>query len=120
MPNTIEGNIHYSFKVLDIFNDAMTVCVLYTRWDHKSQSHCELNNGTSKKCIVVHTCVENTWKMKQINVDGFPVRDSNWRHLESDSEFKTLPIHPQINKNTAYSVLATLSSGSRRLMYFHP
>jgi len=74
----------------------------------------------AKKCIVVHICLENTWKIKQINVDGFPVRDSNWRHFESDAEFKTLLLHPQISKNTAHSELTTLSSGSGRLMYFHP
>jgi len=95
----------------------MTVCVLSIMWDNKPQSHCELNNDTSKKCIVVHSCLENTWK---INADGFPVRDSNWRHLKSDAEFRTLLLHPQITKNSAHSELANLSSGSGRLMYFHP
>lgn len=72
-----------------------------------------MNNNTGKECIVVHICLENTWKIKQINVYGFPVIDSKWRHLESDAGFKTLLLHPKINKNTPHSEMATLSSGSK-------
>jgi hypothetical protein len=76
MSNRIEGNAYYNVTVLDVFNDAMTVCV-FTEGGTTNRRVAVIDD-TNTECVVVRICLENTWKIKQINVYGFPVRDSKW------------------------------------------
>ena len=59
-------------------------------------------------------------KLSELMLMVFRLEILTGDNLESDAEFKTLLLHPQITKNTAHCELATLPSGSGRLMYFHP